>query len=148
MYLKTLTATLVIAVTMVSSCAKEREGNSQTSGFSQATQSPLSGQEFLFENLSWQFYGVGSSFDHESYIQTMSRPELFPNVDFALNAIVSIKFDTASNWIEVNHGIYYNINMPVQYGYNIYSNNQLTVSFWPASQQLTGKKTSIKILYR
>jgi hypothetical protein len=142
-----ITKNQILALGMISiliwSCAKEKQIATNSNSGQPQIPSPLSGKEFLFENLTWQIYGsAGSGFD-ESYLQTAARPDLFPDITWPLNAIIFIKVDTSNNWIEVKHHQHYDFSIPLQYVYDIYS-NKLTILVWPSNESLTGKKATIK----
>ncbi len=111
-----------------------------------------SGQEFLFDDLSWQYYnsGFGDPWD-EIYLSTPERPDLFANApglhyNIYLKAEVFLKFDTTSDWIEVKPTSFYDQNLPAQYLYIIYSPS-LVVNVWPPNHQLIGRKAAIKIKF-
>jgi hypothetical protein len=132
----------LIVVMILFSCSKEKIVQLQNNP-TPTMPSPLAGQEFLFENLTWQFYGQpGSGFD-ETYVQTVAKPDLFSNMNGPINAIISIKVDTSNTWIEVKHSQHYDFRAPLQYLYDIYS-SKLIVSVFPTDQNLTGKKATIK----
>jgi hypothetical protein len=116
-------------------------------------QQSLSGQEFLFDSLSWQYYnsGVGSPWWDEIYIRTPDRPDLFvdaPGLHYNtyLKAAVFLKFDTTNDWIEVKPTSFYDQNLPTQYLYIIYS-PFLVVNVWPLNHHLIGRKAAIKIKF-
>jgi hypothetical protein len=109
----------------------------------------LSGQEFLFDNLTWIFYD--GSFDvgiDDIYLKTPPRADLFPWLTYHtyLNAEVLMKFDTASNWVEVKSIDLNDPALPVQYCYWIHLNS-LFVDMLPVNYQLIGRKAAIKIKF-
>ena len=109
----------------------------------------LSGQEFLFDSLTWIFFD--GRFDvgiDDIYLKTPLRPDLFPWLTYSksINAQVSLKFDTASNWVEVESIDHYSPALPVQYLYWIYF-NALYVNMFPLNYQLIDRKAAIKIKY-
>jgi len=109
----------------------------------------LSGQEFLFDSLTWIFFD--GRFDvgvDDIYLQTPARPDLFPWFTYAtyLNAEVLMKFDTASNWIDVKSISLYEPSIPVQYMYWV-SLQSLFVHILPLNYQLIGRKAAIKIKF-
>jgi len=108
----------------------------------------LSGQEFLFDSLTWTFYDgrfdVGVDY---VYLETPRRADLFPlTYSSSINAEVLLKFDTASNWTEVKSIDLYDPVIPVQYMYWVYS-NFLFVHVLPLNDQLIGRKAAIKIKF-
>ena len=121
------------------------------SRFSAPSFSPpsLSGQEFLFDSLTWIFFD--GRFDvgvDEIYLPTTARPDLFPwyTYNTYLNAEVLMKFDTASNWIVVKSVDINDPTIPVQYQYWV--NLQcLVVHIVPLNYQLIGRKAAIKIKF-
>ena len=112
----------------------------------------LSGQEFLFDDLTWHYYNSGDGYPwDEIYVNTSARPDLFhnaPELDYNsyLNAEVFLKFDTASNWIEVKSVSLYNPALPVQYLYRIIS-PYLYVNVHPLNHQIVGSKAAIKVKF-
>lgn len=109
----------------------------------------LSGQEFLFDSLTWIFFD--GRFDvgvDEIYLQTTARPDLFPWFTYStyLNAEVLLKFDTASNWINVKSVDINDPAIPVQYQYWV-NLRCLFVHIVPLNYQLIGRKASIKIKF-
>ncbi|HEX3164819.1 MAG TPA: hypothetical protein VHQ93_01095 [Chitinophagaceae bacterium] len=109
----------------------------------------LSGQEFLIDSLPWIF--LDGRFDvgiDEIYLQTTERPDLFPWFTYStyLNAEVLLKFDTASNWINVKSVDINDPAIPVQYQYWI-NLRCLFVHLVPLNYQLIGRKASIKIKF-
>ena len=109
----------------------------------------LSGQEFLFDSLTWIF--LDGRFDvgvDEIYLQTPVRPDLFPWFSYStyINAEVLMKFDTASAWIEVKSVGINDSSIPVQYQYWINSRS-LFVHILPINYQLIDRKASIKIKF-
>ena len=109
----------------------------------------LSGQEFLFDSLTWIF--LDGRFDvgvDAIYLQTPTRPDLFPWFTYStyLNAEVLMKFDTASNWINVKSIGLYEPSIPVQYMYWV-NLQSLFVHILPLNYQLIGRKASIKIKF-
>ena len=109
----------------------------------------LSGQEFLFDSLTWIFFD--GRFDvgiDNIYLETPRRPDLFPWLTYStyINAQVSLKFDTAGNWVDVKSIDLYSPSVPVQYMYWI-SQNSLFVQIVPLNYQLIGRKASIKIKF-
>jgi len=109
----------------------------------------LSGQEFLFDSLTWNFYD--GSFDvgvDDIYLKTPPRADLFPWLPNStyLNAQVFMKFDTASNWVEAKSREFYIPSIPVQYMYWIYLNS-LYVEILPLNYQLIGRKATIKVKF-
>jgi len=109
----------------------------------------LSGQEFLFDSLTWIF--LDGRFDvgvDEIYLQTPARPDLFPWFTYStyLNAEVLIKFDTASNWIDVRSVDINDPSIPVQYQYWV-NLRSLFVHMSPLNYQLIGRKAAIKIKF-
>jgi hypothetical protein len=123
----------------------------QTNRFDTSPSPPpsLSGQEFLFDSLTWTF--LDGRFDvgvDEIYLQTPARPDLFPWFTYStyLNAEVLVKFDTASNWINVKSVDINDPTIPVQYQYWVYSRS-LYVHMVPLNFQLVGRKASIKIKF-
>lgn len=109
----------------------------------------LSGQEFVIDSLPWIFldgrYDVGID---EIYLRTTERPDLFPWFTYStyLNAEVLLKFDTASNWINVKSVDINDPAIPVQYQYWI-SLRCLFIHLVPLNYQLIGRKASIKIKF-
>jgi len=109
----------------------------------------LSGQEFVIDSLTWIFldgrYDVGVD---DIYLQTTERPNLFPWFTYStyLNAEVLLKFDTASNWINVKSVDINDPAIPVQYQYWV-TVRCLFVHIIPLNYQLIGRKASIKIKF-
>ena len=109
----------------------------------------LSGQEFLFDSLTWIF--LDGRFDvgvDDIYLQTPARPDLFPWFTYStyLNAEVLIKFDTASTWIDVRSVGINDPAIPVQYQYWV-NLRSLFVHMFPLNYQLIGRKAAIKIKF-
>ncbi len=135
------------AILVFSSCNKKGEP------FANSSINPpppsLSGQEFLFDSLTWIF--LDGRFDvgvDEIYLQTPARPDLFPWFTYStyLNAEVLVKFDTASNWINVKSIDINDPTVPVQYQYWVYLRS-LFVHILPLNYQLIGRKSAIKIKF-
>jgi hypothetical protein len=140
---------IFIGAGLVLSCSKPELP--QTNRFDTLPPAPpsLSGQEFLFDSLTWTFFD--GRFDvgvDEIYLQTPARPDLFPWFTYItyLNAEVFLKFDTASNWINVKSVDINDPTMPVQYQYWVYSRS-LYIHMMPLNFQLVGRKASIKIKF-
>ncbi len=109
----------------------------------------LSGQEFQFDSLTWIFYD--GQFDvgiDDIYLSTPRNADLFPWLTYysSLDAQVFLKFDTASNWIELKSADLYSPSANVQYIYWI-SLNSLHVKILPLNYQLSGRKASVKIKF-
>jgi hypothetical protein len=150
---------IILVASSIISCNKDDEHRSFPQIYTQAPtppQSPplpqsFSGQEFLFENLSWQFYhsGNGSPWWDEIYLSTPAADAFRNSTAYfnnRLNIEVSIKFDTAAHWNKVLPDSEYDFLLPVQYTYNVYSPN-LVVNVWPLNHQLVGKKASIRVKF-
>src|SRR5258705_7196607 len=100
--LKLTTTFLLVAATALISCSRN-PGDYPPSSSLPPSPPSLSGQEFLFDSLTWTFFD--GSFDvevDEIYLQTPPRADLFPRSTYSryINAQVLIKLDTASNWVE------------------------------------------------
>jgi hypothetical protein len=82
------------------------------------------------------------------YLQTPPRADLFPWLTYStsINAQVFMKFDTASNWIDVRSIDINDPVIPVQYQYWI-SLQSLFVHMLPLNYQLIGRKAAIKIKF-
>jgi len=109
----------------------------------------LAGQEFQFDSLTWFFYD--GSFDvgvNDIYLKTPPRADLFPMVMYQanLNAEVLIKFDTASNWVQVKSINLYSTVIPVQYMYWIHLGS-LYIDMLPLNYQLIGRKATMKVKF-
>ena len=122
----------------------------QTNRFPPPFSSPpsQSGQEFLFDSLTWTFYDgrfdVGVDY---VYLETPRRADLFASsYTTYINAEVLLKFDTASNWIAVKSIDLYDPVIPVQYMYWIYLNS-LFVEIRPLHYRLIGRKASLKVKF-
>lgn len=152
---------LLFIALLVISCTKEDEPtpvasiNTQVAALDQGPSPPsFSGQEFLFEDLSWQYYhsGNGSPWWDEIYLTTPPNPDLFRNLaglhynNTLLNVEVSIKFDTSSNWTKVVPDSEYDVLLPVQFTYIVYSPN-LFVNVWPLNHHLVGRKAALKVKF-
>lgn len=140
---------VIIGAGLFLSCSKPEVP--QTNRFPTPTPSTpsLSGQEFLFDSLTWIF--LDGRFDvgvDDIYLQTPVRADLFPWFSYStyLNADVSMKFDTASNWINVKPMDLNEPAIPVQYQYWVYLRS-LFVHMLPLNYQLVGRKASIKIKF-
>ena len=137
---------VLIGAGLFLSCSKPEV--QQTNRFPPSPPPPsLSGQEFLFDSLTWIF--LDGRFDvgvDEIYLQTPARPDLFPWFTYTtyLNAKVLMKFDTASNWIEVKSVGLYEPSISVQYMYWV-NLRSLFVHILPLNYQLIGRKAAIKI---
>ena len=106
-------------------------------------QDPLSGQEFIFDNLTWEagdFFGTGNN---DIYVGTPDRPDLFDYTDRPME--VSIRFDNSAVWINVprtatplpaNSGYLYDIYSPVMYVFAV-----------PVNDQIIGTNVSIKVKF-
>jgi len=95
---------VLIGAGLFLSCSKPEVP--QTNRFPPPPSAPpsLSGQEFMFDSLTWTF--LDGRFDigiDGIYLTTPQRADLFPWLSYHtyLNAEVLMKFDTASNWVEV-----------------------------------------------
>lgn len=109
----------------------------------------LSGQEFQFDSLTWFFFD--GSFDvgvNDIYLKTPQRADLFPWLMYHtyLNAEVLVKFDTASNWIQVRSIDLYSPALPVQYMYWVHLGS-LFIDMLPLNYQLIGRKATIKVKF-
>jgi len=140
---------LLFGAELFLSCSKPEDP--QTNRFPPPTQLPptLSDQEFLFDSLTWTFFD--GRFDvgvDDIYLKTPPRSDLFPWLTYHtyLNAQVSIKFDTASNWVDVKSIDLYSPSAPVQYMYWIHLNS-LFVDLLPLNYQLIGRRAAIKIKF-
>jgi len=147
--LKNSVIVIFLGAVLFLSCSKPEV--QQTNRFPPPSPPPpsLSGQEFLFDSLIWIF--LDGRFDvgiDEIYLQTPARPDLFPWFTYStyLNAEVLLKFDTASNWINVKSVDINDPTIPVQYQYWVYSRS-LYVHMMPPNFQLVGRKASIKIKF-
>ena len=132
-----------------SSCSKKEEPVTNSSINPPPLPPSLSGQEFLFDSLTWIF--LDGRFDvgvDEIYLQTPARPDLFPWFTYStyLNAEVLLKFDTASNWIEVTSADINDPAIPFQYQYWV-NLRSLFVHMHPLNYQLIGRKAAIKIKF-
>ena len=140
---------LIALLIITSSCSKPEVP--QTNRFPPPPPPPpsLSGQEFLFDSLTWTFYD--GRFDvgvDDIYLKTPPRADLFPWLTYHtyLNAEVLIKFDTASNWVIVKSIDLYEPAIPVQYMYWIHLSS-LFVDILPLNYQLIGRKAAIKVKF-
>lgn len=139
---------LLIEAGLFLSCSKPDVP--QTNRFPPPPPSPsLSGQEFLFDSLTWIF--LDGRFDvgvDEIYLRTTERPDLFPWFTYStyLNAEVLLKFDTANNWIDVKSVDINDPAIPVQYQYWV-NLRSLYVHMVPLNYQLISRKASIKIKF-
>ena len=134
---------LMLFLTILISCTKD-EGIKPTS-LLPPPPSLLSGQEILFDSLSWIYYNSGFADWDEIYVTTPARPDLF--LDY-LDFVVFVRFDTSNNWMEVKSSRFYNPNLPIQYLYQIYRPYSfLVVNVWPLNHQLIGRKAAIKIKF-
>jgi hypothetical protein len=104
----------------------------------------LSGQEFVFDNLTWQFWDSGpgdpsDSFD-EIFIVTPERPDLF---SISGSMEVSLKFDTANNWIPIKR-----LNIDCT-GYASFSSfpSAVSILLCGLDHTIVGKKASIKVKF-
>ncbi len=110
---------------------------------------PLSGQEFVFDNLVWEsndFFGLGIN---DVFAGTPARPNLF---DIIRPMEVSIKFDTSSVWISVPYWTSGNSNpsppLPPNNGYTYeFFNSILFVFAFPLNYQIVGSGVSIKVKF-
>ena len=140
---------LLIGAGLFLSCRKPEV--QQTNRFPPAPPPPpsLSGQVFLFDSLTWAFvdgrYDVGVD---AIYLNTPKRADLFPWLTYHtyLNAEVLMKFDTASNWVDVKSIDLYVPSVAVQFRYWIYSNS-LYVDMVPLNYQLIDRKATIKVKF-
>jgi hypothetical protein len=140
---------VLIGAGLFLSCSKPEVP--QTNRFPAPPQAPpsLSGQEFLFDSLTWVFFD--GRFDvgvDDIYLQTPPRADLFPWLTYStyINAQVSIKFDTASNWVDVKSIDISQPAIPVQYQYWV-NLRSLFVHMLPLNYQLIGRKAAIKIKF-
>ena len=146
---KFLISALLIIATGYSSCTKEKEGNFPPS--TSPPPSPLSGQEFTFENLVWEHFNTGTPSSDEIYLVTPGSNDLFVNAGgitngYYANAEVYVKFDTTANWTIVKPHLLYEPSMVPQYYYTIYPPH-LSLNVWPLNYLLIGRKASIKIKF-
>ena len=146
--LKLSVLVLLIGGGLFFSCRKQEVQQINRSSPSQPPPS-LSGQEFLFDSLTWIFFD--GSFDvgvDDIYLKTPARPDLFPYLTYGtyINAKVFMKFDTAGNWVDVESIDLYDPAIPFQYRYWIHLNS-LFVNILPLNYQLIGRKASIKIKF-
>ena len=145
-----LTAVIFLIVTaLFFSCNRPEVSEPNRSSTSPTSPPSLSGQEFLFDSLTWIF--LDGRFDvgvDEVYLQTPARADLFPWFTYStfLNAEVLLKFDTASNWIDVTSVDVNDPTIPVQYQYWV-NLRSLFVHMHPLNYQLIGRKATIKIKF-
>ena len=115
--LKHSSLVVLIGAGLFLSCSKP--GMPPTNRFATPPPPPsLSGQEFLFDSLTWIFLdGRFNAGADEIYLQTPARTDLFPSVIYSenINAEVLMKFDTASNWFDVTSVDVNDPSIPVQY---------------------------------
>lgn len=140
---------LLIIVTIMISCSKEEiilrvDPVTPTP----RTPSPFSGQEFLFDSLTWR--NDDPNFWDEIYVGTPSRPDLF-SVDPALDNTyldkeVFLKVDTAANWINVKSGWSTRWQIFGQYYYTIIP-TKLIVYVNPLNYEMLGRKAAIKVRF-
>ena len=138
-----------IGVALFSSCSKPDVASTTRLPPPPPPLPSLSGQEFQFDSLTWFFYD--GSFDvgvNDIYLKTPPRADLFPWVMYHtyLNAEVLLKFDTASNWVQVKSIDLYSPAIPVQYMYWIQLGS-LFIDMLPLNYQLVGRKATIKIKF-
>ncbi|MBD0289197.1 MAG: hypothetical protein ICV79_27835 [Flavisolibacter sp.] len=139
------------AILFFTSCKKEHtpETTNGPTPVPDTVKNALSGQEFIFNDLTWKLYdsGFGPTWD-EIYLGTPARADLFvnaPGLNYnpKINAEVSVKFDTANYWEQVppmngaafNSFIYF-VNSPYLY-----------VETALPNYSLIGKKASIKVKF-
>ena len=147
--LKHSASVVLIGVLLFLSCSKPEVPPTNRFATPPPSPPPLSGQEFLFDSLTWIF--LDGRFDvgvDDIYLQTPVRADLFPWFTYStyLNAEVLMRFDTASNWIEVRSVDVNDPAIPVQYRYWV-SLRSLFVHMTPLNYQLIGRKASIKIKF-
>ena len=108
--------------------------------------SPLTGQEFIFDSLSWRYYnsGNGSPSWDEIYLSTPSRSDLFVNPYLA--AKVFLKLDTSSQWMELKPDELYDAALPVQYLFHVYA-PYLVINVWPLDHHLVGRMSALKVKF-
>ena len=109
----------------------------------------LSGQEFQFDDLTWLFYDGNIDMGvNDIYLKTPPRADLFPWFMYRtyMNAEVLLKFDTASNWVQVKSLNLYSPAIPVQYMYWI-NLSSLFINMLPLNHQLIGRKATIKVKF-
>ena len=140
---------LWIIIGIFFSCSKPEMKQSNRFTPQTPSSSSLSGQEFLFDSLTWIFFD--GRFDigiDDIYLKTSPRADVFPWLTYTtyINAAVFMKFDTASNWIDVKSIDLYEPSMPVQYMYWVHLNS-LFVHIHPLNYQLIGRKAAIKIKF-
>ena len=139
---------LLIAAGTFLSCSKAKMP--QPNRFPTSTpSSPRPGQEFLFDSLTWTFFD--GSFDvgvDHLYLKTAPRADVFPWLTYqaSINAQVSLKFDTATSWVNVKSADLYVPSSTVQFIYWIHSHS-LFVDMLPLNHQLIGRMASIKIKF-
>jgi len=140
---------IFLTIFLFYSCSKKEELETNTSINTPPPPPSLSGQEFLFDSLTWIFFD--GRFDvgvDDIYLQTPTRADLFPWFTYStyLNAKVLLKFDTASNWFNVTSVDDNDPAIPVQYQYWV-NLRSLFVHMQPLNYQLIGRKAVIKIKF-
>jgi hypothetical protein len=143
--LNLITTTLFIATTALISCSK----NPDTYPTSSSSPPPptiidtLSGKEFNFSNLTWDYWL--DDFD-ELYVSIENRPDLF-NRDRTVE--VSVKSITDSVWISAQK---YNATISPEYVYSIYLGRLYVFPYpyiypWSGNTQLAGSLVSLKVRF-
>ena len=145
-----LTACILLAGAIIfASCSKDNPVNNTPYNYLPSPVNPnLSGQEFIFNDLTWgigDFSGIGTA---DMYLGTPVRTYLFPS---RLSMEVFIKLDTSSVWLNVKRFVYPSSGTPWP-GTNIgYCYAEEFGSLWvlllPVNNQLLGTKASIKVKF-
>jgi hypothetical protein len=100
-------------------------------------------REILFNDLTWLYYNGWGMDDDEIFLITQDRPDLFveTQMNVPLPADVSIRFDTATNWIPVS------TSRSDTFRYSTIR-SRLLIHSNHLDHQLIGKKASIQVKFR
>ncbi len=104
----------------------------------------LIGREVVFDSLTWKYEYVSDGCCDGLYLYTPERPDLFPSIH--MNVEVSVKFDTASNWMQVKPWFEI-INYPYKFFFVGSSALALRIEVFPPIVALHGRKASVKIKF-
>ena len=102
---------------------------------------PLSGKEFVFDDLTWKFYNSGFPDWNEIYLLIPSTPTL--NQSTMARGELFLKYDTSGIWLPV---VRQAEAKPNQHLYFFNAEN-LIVEVYPLNYQLPGRKASVKVKF-
>lgn len=140
----TISILLIIITTLLSCSKKSAEASFGTSSTPPTITDTLTGKEFTFSDLTWNYWIDNYN---ELHISIQNRPDLF-TLDRIDELFVKSVSDTA--WIKAEKTNPY---LSVGYNYFIYVRGLYVFPYpyiqpWSANNQLAGTKASIKFRFR